>query len=147
MIKNIRHAALVVSDLQRSRNFYEIFLGFTLLKEDVEEGPFIENIVGLPNVRLHWVKLKASNGILIELLKYISPESPGLTLERKNQPSNQLGHSHLAFTVESMAIFISEFKKINGSIVNEPALNPEKTAIVCYIHDPEGNILEIVEEV
>lgn len=144
MIKNIRHAAIVVSDLNKTRHFYEAFFGFTFVKEDIETGPFIERVVGLANVKLHWVKLKTPNGVLIELLKYISPELP--TEKKTKQLSHELGHSHLAFTVGNIAEFISKFKKLNGSIVNEPVLNPEKTAKVCYIHDPEGNILEIVEE-
>lgn len=147
MIKNIRHAAIVVSDLEKSRHFYETFFGFTLVKEDVEEGSFIEKVVGLTNVRLHWVKLKTPNGVLIELLKYISPESPGINHKRENQLANQLGHSHLAFTVGEMNKFVRLFKELGGTVVNDPAMNPEKTALVCYVHDPEGNILEIVEEI
>ena len=145
MIKNIRHAAIVVSDLQKQREFYESFFGFTLVKEDIETGPFIEQVVGLPEVNLQWVKLRTPNGILIELLKYVSPgdQKP----KEKKQHSHQLGHSHLAFTVDNLERFVSEFKARRGEVVNEPAVNPEKTAKVCYIYDPEGNILEIVEEI
>lgn len=144
MIKNIRHAAIVVSDLKKCQEFYESFFGFSLVKEDIETGPFIESVVGLSNVKLHWVKLRTPNGIIIELLQYLSPASPP---KPNKQQSNQLGHSHLAFTVENIDQFIIEFKKRNGVVVNMPMINPENTAKVCYVYDTEENILEIVEEV
>jgi catechol 2,3-dioxygenase-like lactoylglutathione lyase family enzyme len=148
MIKNIRHAAIVVSDLDKSRRFYETFFGFTLVKEDIETGPFIEKVVGLSGVRLHWVKLRMPNGVLLELLKYLSPELPlSANEKRKKQVSNMLGHSHLAFTVDNMDRFIETLEINGGAAVNLPEINLEKSAKVCYIYDPEGNILEIVEEI
>jgi catechol 2,3-dioxygenase-like lactoylglutathione lyase family enzyme len=144
MIKNIRHAAIVVSDLSRTRIFYEEFFGFKLVKEDIETGPFIEKVVGISNVKIHWVKLRTPNGVIIELLKYISPENK---ISKEQQVSNHLGHSHLAFTVESMNDFIERFLAIGGKMINSPMMNPEKTALVCYVFDPEENLLEIVEEI
>ena len=145
MIKNIRHAAIVVRDLNKCLQFYEFFFELERVSDDIEAGSFIEQVVGLEDVKLQWVKLRTPNGVLIELLKYQSPESPHKPIEA--QASHQIGHSHLAFTVDDIRLFNERLVSNGGSIVNPPALNPQGTAIVCYIHDPEGNILEIVQEV
>ena len=37
-------------------------------------------------------------------------------------------------------------KLCGGSLVNSPATAPDGTVRVAYCHDPEGNLLELVEE-
>lgn len=143
MIKNIRHAALVVSNLEKCYEFYGSFFGFKTVSEATETGPFIEKVVGINDVKIKWVKLATPNGVLIELLQYLNPISSPKDHE---QTSNQLGHSHLAFTVGSMDQFVSAFKSRGGVLINNPEVNPTRTAKVCYVRDPEGNLLEIVEE-
>lgn len=143
MIKNIRHLAIVVNDLKKSQDFYESFFGFKKVSEEIESGPFIEKVVGLPNAKIHWVKLATPNGVLIELLKYLNPTNEA---KKPTQIANQLGHSHLAFTVHSMDGFLKAFQSRQGHLVNPPELNPAGTVRVCYAYDPEGNLLEIVEE-
>ena len=59
MIRETRHTGLVVRNLERSLAFYEA-LGLRVWKRDKESGPFIETVVGIPGVRLEWVKLRAS---------------------------------------------------------------------------------------
>lgn len=143
MIVNVRHAAIVVHDLIFMRDFYKSVFGFEVAKEEIETGPFIETVVGLSKVNLHWVKMRMPNNLLLELLKYISPESPQRTQEIT---SNAFGHSHLAFTVSNIELFLKTLVLHGGRVVNQPAKNPAGTVWVCYAKDPEGNILEIVQE-
>ena len=80
---------------------------------------------------------------MIELLQYLShPKQKKI----EPQPSNQLGCSHLAFTVASIENTLSTIQTAGGSLVNQPALNPSGEVQVAYCHDLEGNLLEIVEE-
>ena len=67
--------------------------------EDVEEGPFIDQVTGLDKVKLKWVKMKLPDGSLIELLQY---QHPTQEQKRTKQLSNAKGVSHMAFTVENM---------------------------------------------
>lgn len=144
MIKNLRHVAIVVTDLQKMKNFYEGVFGFVKVSEEIEEGEFIETVVGLSCVRLHWVKLRMSNGLLLELLKYESPESE---IRLKPQQSNTLGYSHIAFTVEGVENFLLKLKNNGCKIINSSIENKARTVRVCYAKDPEGNIIELVEEI
>ena len=90
MIKAVRHTGVVVRDLEKSTEFY-CALGFVEDNQAIEEGDFIDTVVGLQNVKLEWVKLKAPDGYLLELLQYHShPEQKEIAKQR----SNQLGCSH-----------------------------------------------------
>ena len=71
MISSIRHSGIVVRDLQRVADFYRS-LGFIDANSEKEEGDFIEQVTGLKGAKLEWIKLKAPDGNLIELLKYHS---------------------------------------------------------------------------
>jgi catechol 2,3-dioxygenase-like lactoylglutathione lyase family enzyme len=141
MIKAVRHTGIVVRDLEKSAKFY-CALGFVEDNRAIEVGDFIDTVVGLQNTKLEWVKLKAPDGYLLELLQYHShPEQKEIAKQR----SNQLGCSHLAFSVDDIDTVCKEIKKIGGSVVNPPALTNEKKVKVVYCHDNEGNLMEIVE--
>jgi catechol 2,3-dioxygenase-like lactoylglutathione lyase family enzyme len=141
MIKAVRHTGVVVRDLEESTEFY-CALGFVEDNQAIEEGDFIDTVVGMQNVKLEWVKLKAPDGYLLELLQYHShPEQKEIAKQR----SNQLGCSHLAFSVDDIDTVCKEIKKIGGSVVSPPALTNDKKVKVVYCHDNEGNLMEIVE--
>jgi catechol 2,3-dioxygenase-like lactoylglutathione lyase family enzyme len=141
MIKTIRHTGIVVRNLQNSANFYRA-LGFEDVSNAIEEGGFIDQVTGLSNVKLEWIKLKSPDGCLLELLKYHShPKTQLITM----QESNKLGCSHVAFGVENIEKFCKVIKKNGGSIVNFPALTSDKKVKVAYCHDLEGVLIEVVE--
>jgi len=141
MIKDVRHTGIVVRDLEKSAKFY-CALGFIKDSQAIEEGDFIDTVVGLQNTKLEWVKLKAPDGYLLELLQYHSHPEQGRMVKQK---SNQLGCSHLAFSVDGIDAVCENIEKIGGSMVNSPALTNDKKVKVVYCHDNEGNLMEIVE--
>lgn len=143
MILGIRHSGLVVRDLERSLTFY-LALGLTLWKREVENSPFISTVVGIQNVTLEWAKLHAPGGSMVELLQYHShPDVRPL----EKAPSNRLGCSHVAFTVEDIDATCQQIISLGGSAVNAPAMAPNGAVRVAYCHDPDGILMELVEEV
>ncbi|MCV2885439.1 VOC family protein [Aestuariibacter sp. AA17] len=142
MLKNVRHTGIVVQNLEASRSFYTA-LGFEVVSSDVEEGAFIESVTGLRNVKLEWIKMRSSCGFLLELLKYHSHD-----LAPSEIPANVNKHgcSHIAFTVENASMFLEKVCQLGGYMINPPAINPTGQVKVAYCHDPEGVLLEIVEE-
>lgn len=141
MIKSIRHTGIVVRDLKESERFY-CSLGFVKVSGSLEQGSYIDTLVGLKKVKLEWVKLKAPDGYILELLQYHSHQEYKHLIKQK---SNQLGCSHLAFEVDNIDIVCDLIKTLGGGIVNNPALNDNKDAKVVYCHDNEGNLMEMVE--
>ena len=141
MIKAVRHTGIVVRDLEKSMEFY-CALGFVKDNQAIEEGNFIDTVVGLQNTKLEWVKLKAPDGYLLELLQYHShPESTEIT----QQKSNKLGCSHMAFSVDNIDRICEKIEQLGGFVINPPALTNDKKIKVAYCHDLEGVLMEIVE--
>jgi catechol 2,3-dioxygenase-like lactoylglutathione lyase family enzyme len=143
MISKIRHTGIVVRDLEKSLYFY-LNIGFKLSTRQVEQGNFIDQVVGLDGVKVETAKLYSPCGSLLELLQY---HSHSIKKKINNQKSNQLGTSHIALTVESIKSAIVEIVKLGGSKVNDPSLSECGNYLVAYCHDPEGVLLEFVEEV
>ncbi len=143
MILGTRHTGLFVRDLEIAVLFYKA-LGLVVYKRELEYGPFIETVTGMLDAQLEWVKLKAPDGSLVELLQYrIHPDSRPLAMA----PSNKLGCSHIAYTVSDVAKACEQIVRLGGSVVNAPALAPNGHARVAYCHDLDGILLEVVEEV
>lgn len=141
MITKLRHTGIVVRDLNRGVAFYEA-LGFSTWTREIEQGPFLELVVGLAGARVEIAKLKSPCGALLELLQYLSHP---VYRDISPQPSNQLGCSHIALTVDSMDAALEIVQKYGGALVNLPAINHSATVRVAYCHDPEGNLIELVE--
>ena len=143
MILNIRHTGIVVRDLESSLDFYRDLLGLSVWKREKEEGAFIENVVNIPGVCLEWVKLKAPGGSLVELLQYHShPDSQPL----EDQASNRLGCSHIALTVDNLDLIYQQLCEHGSHCKSSPQISPDGKVKMLYCHDPDGTILELVEE-
>ena len=143
MIINIRHTGIVVNDLDLMSKFY-LSLGFVENNRAVEVGNFIDQVVNIPNVKIEWIKLKSPDGSLLELLKY---HSHPVELNLDNLKTNDLGCSHLAYTVTNIEDICKRIKMSGGSVENLPSLSTDGKVKVAYCRDPEGVLLEVVEEI
>lgn len=143
MIINVRHTGIVAHDLERMLDFYRQ-LGFVDENRAVEEGEFIDQVTGFKDTSLEWVKLKAPDGYLLELLQY---HSHPMEKNVSNLNPNQLGCSHMAFTVKDIELACETVINAGGSIVNAAANSPDGKVKVAYCHDPEGVLIELVEVV
>lgn len=148
-VTGIRHTGLVVTDLERSLALYRDALGFTPWRRAVETGPFIEQVTGIPGVELEWVKLKAPDQTMLELLCYRRPPSspsstgaPGAPHQAVNTP----GRLHAAFTVSDVDALFERLPRHGVRCPAPPALSPDGKAKVMYCFDPDGINLELVQE-
>ena len=143
MIVSLRHTGFVVRNLELMLEFY-MKIGFKLSHRDLETGPFISQVVGIDQVEIETAKLSAPCGGVIELLKY---HSHPIEKQVSCQPPNQLGCSHVALTVESIDDTLRWIEKNGGQSLNTGILSHNKQVRVAYCYDPEGNLLEVVENV
>ncbi len=98
MIINVRHAGICVTDLPRAVEFYSA-LGFNEISRDTETGHFIEQVTGIDEVRLEWVKLTAKDGFMLELLQYHSHPKPAKVTMRP--PTSWVVHMSLLLSLIS----------------------------------------------
>lgn len=144
MIIGYRHTGLVVRDIEKSLAFYQDILGFPLWKRTVEKGRYIESVVGISGVVLEWAKLKIPGDTLLELIQYHThPDNHDIP---KIQPSNKIGCSHMAFTVRDIESLYQTLTKRGFHCNSEPQTSPDGLVKVLYCHDPDGIIIEMVEE-
>ena len=70
----IRHIGITVYDLEKMKSFYQDLLGFTIVKEALESGEYINNFYKMKGVEVITVKMKDSrnSGVLLELFQYKS---------------------------------------------------------------------------
>ena len=142
-MKGIRHTGIVVRDLNRAVAFYRDTFGFQPASQDRETGPFISALVGLDDVDVAWVKLTAPDGSMLELLQYHShpddaPHQPA--------PSNKVANAHLALTVTDVDALYQRFQELGLPTHGAPKTAPNGKARALYAHDPDGVILELVQE-
>lgn len=138
MIVNARHIGIIVKDLVVSARFFENILGLERHGHGIEIGLHIDNVVGLNNVNIEWVKFKTGN-CLIELLQYKSHQ-----LEQIKLP--QIGSAHIALTVKNIYDVYEKLNK-NGYICNCcPQQSVDGKAKFMYCNGPDGIVLELVEE-
>ena len=142
----MNHTGFVVSDMERSLEFYQDLLGLKQERNQILEGEFISELAGYPDARLHIVYL--GTGDLrhsVELIQYLNPAgTPAAMPER-----HQVGASHLGVIVDDLNAFYAELSRRGVRFVSPPAIRPGAVYPMaskgCYMQDPDGNWLELLE--
>ena len=142
MIKALRHVGLVVQDIDKAFYFYRDLLGFSIFKDVLESGSFIEHILGIPNVKVRTIKMHCGKEGLLELLHFEDHH-----IASKAKAFTQQGFTHIALTVNNMNALYEHLKKAEVSFVAVPKMSPDGHAKVAFCCDFEGNYVELVEEI
>lgn len=139
---SVRHAGVSVRNLERSLAFYRDALGLVVRAQADEHGPFLEEILGYPGVRVTTVKLSAEQGpTLVELLRYEQP----LPSPASRREVYDFGSSHLAFTVTDLDGLYQRLTQAGVAFRSPPRLAPDGKAKVAFCADPDGTPVELVE--
>ena len=142
-IRRIDHVGIIVEDLPAAKAFF-VDLGLEVQGEGALEGEWLDQIVGLNNVRTAYVFLGMPEGQAnLELIKYYRPsDESGI-----QQPlANTLGIRHIAMVVEDIEAVVAKLKAKGQEIFGE-IQNYEESYKLCYIRGPEGMILELAEQI
>ena len=146
MVTSIRHCAFVVRDIEESLKYYSDILELKVWKRYIEEGPFIDKLTGIENVNLEWVKLVIPEGGLIELIQYHSIPDPVSSHRATMASSNKIGCSHVALTVKDLDSLYNKIVLNGYNCKSEPLIAPGGKAKILYCHDPDGAILELIQD-
>ena len=141
----IHHSGVVVSDLDRSIDFYVNVLGLTLLTEPGQPmcGDRVEHMVETPGAVLKGVLLKVGDAA-IELHQYIAPESPS----DKPPVPFALGAQHVALLVRDIVAERGRIEARGGTFSTIINVNDGGHAAglrTSFIKDPDGVRIELVE--
>ena len=140
MILGFRHAGIVVEDMERSLAFYCEKLGFKVVNQQDECGPYIDYLLQIASAQVTTVKLAAPDGSMIELLKFSRPMGP----IRKHEIFEHC-LSHVAFTVDDIDGMYEKLME-EGVSFKAPPLVSQEGRKVCFMLDPDNTWIELVQE-
>ena len=143
MLKSFHHTGFVVRDLDTSAAFYSEVMGLEETTRMEVDGEFPERVVGLKGAHLKVALLDLGNGHILELVEYVYPPSAEGEMKR-----NDLGASHLAFTVENIEEYYSTMSQNGLRFTGPPPSLTQDGELVLkavYAQDPDGNWLEFME--
>lgn len=145
-LQAIHHAGLIVSDLDRSIYFYHDILGLPFANEPTYwfEGPALATGVGVPQAKLRQVCFWVGDKSQMELIEY--SEQP--TYNGGPVPNNHRGAAHVCFRVEDIVAKKAELEArgvVFYSDINVVDEGPLSGWRWCYLSDPDGLALELVQ--
>lgn len=140
MIIGMHHTGFVVSNIDASVAFYRDAVGLTLIGRRERDGGPISQILGYENTHIKIAEFHYGNGHMLELIEYVNP--PGA--ESHIQERNGFGASHIAFEVDDI---FTAYERLIGS--GAKRLNPPIEIVEgkkgCYLQDPDGNWVELLQ--
>jgi len=142
-VRNIRHFGIVVRDMERSLAFYRDLLGMEIRNRKEERGPYLDTLLGVKNGEILTVKLSSGGGSsLLELIEFSSPKDT----DPRSLAVNSVGPTHIALSVGDLGALMAALKKKGTRFLSEPIASPDGKVRLVFCRDPDGNLVELVEE-
>jgi catechol 2,3-dioxygenase-like lactoylglutathione lyase family enzyme len=129
------HIGLCVTDLERSRRFYEEVFGFRSAFELRTEGPETPQLLRLdPPVVLDAVYLSL-DGLLLELLAFDQSATP----PAHARVLNESGLTHISLFVEDLDVVLAAVPKCGGRVREDTNIG-----VAVFVEDPDGQAIEVI---
>ena len=142
-IKKMEHTSVVVDDLAAAIVFFTE-LGMTIAGKAPIDGPWVDRINNLENVRVDIVMMQTPDGHgRLELTKFHSPKL--VKLEPAIAPPNALGLRSIMFAVENVDDTVARLRATGAELVGQVAQYEDKYRL-CYLRGPAGIIVALAEE-
>ncbi|HEX2054109.1 MAG TPA: VOC family protein [Actinomycetota bacterium] len=142
-LRRMDNVLIVVNDLEAVKAFF-LEVGLELEGETTVEGPSVDRLVGLHNVRATLVLMRTPDGHgRIELDKFHTPEA--IRTGPANAPVNALGIRRIMFLVDDIDELIARLLAHGAELVGEVVQYGE-TYRLAYVRGPEGIIIALSEQ-
>jgi catechol 2,3-dioxygenase-like lactoylglutathione lyase family enzyme len=142
-LQRMDNVLIVVDDLEAAKSFF-VALGMELEGETTVEGPSVDRLVGLENVRSEIAMMRTPDGQgRIELDKFHAPAA--VRVEPENAPVNTLGIRRIMFAVDDIEEVLARLRTHGAELLGE-VVQYEDTYRLCYIRGPEGILIALAEQ-
>ena len=142
-LQRMDNVLIVVDDLEAAKAFFAE-LGMELEGEATNEGPSVDQVVGLNDVRCDIAMMRMPDGHgRIELAKFHTP--PAVRAEPENAPANALGIRRIMFAVDDVDDVVGRLRRHGGELVGEIA-QYEDSYRLCFLRGPEGIIIGLAAQ-
>lgn len=131
----LNHVGLCVTDLDRSRRFYEALFGFETARSlDVPDRPTdrllqIEAPLGMTALYLR------KDGFTLELMAFDREGNP----PSRSRPVNEPGLTHLSFSVDDVRAAAARAAELGGEV-----LEATDVGAALFVRDPDGQLIELL---
>ena len=142
-LQRMDNILIVVEDLEAAKAFFAE-LGMELDGEATNEGPWVDQVVGLDDVRADIAMMRTPDGHGgIELAKFHTP--PAIRAEPECAPVNTLGMRRIMFAVEDIDDVVDRLRSHGAELVGELA-QYEDIYRLCFVRGPDGIIIGLAEQ-
>jgi catechol 2,3-dioxygenase-like lactoylglutathione lyase family enzyme len=143
-IHRMDNVLIVIDDLEAAKSFF-IELGLELEGETQVEGPSVDGLIGLKDVRATLVFMRTPDGRgRIELDKFHTPDA--IRFGPVDAPVNTLGIRRIMFAVEDLDAVVARVRAHGAELVGE-VVQYGDTYRLAYIRGPEGITVGLSEQV
>lgn len=142
MIVDMHHVVLLVTEFDRSMDFYTRVLGFEQVSSDVDRrGDFLDAMFGVEGVVIK-LGLVRAGGEIIEIIQPLEPS----VLVSSDASANAFGIARIGFEVDDIEATVAEFQsrgvEFVGDIVDMTRGHYAGGQVV-FFRDPDGILLEL----
>jgi catechol 2,3-dioxygenase-like lactoylglutathione lyase family enzyme len=142
-VQRLDNIGVVVEDLDAAKAFF-VELGMELEGETRVEGPWVDHVVGLDDVRADIAMMRTPDGHgRLELTKFHTPSAVGA--DQADAPPNTLGIRRVMFAVDDIDDVVARLRTHGAELVGEVA-RYEDIYRLCYLRGPAGMIVALAEE-
>jgi catechol 2,3-dioxygenase-like lactoylglutathione lyase family enzyme len=142
-LQRMDNVLIVVEDLDAAKAFFAE-LGMELEGEATNEGPWVDRIIGLENVRADLAMMRTPDGHgRVELTKFHTP--PAVTPEPRDAPVNTLGLRRIMFAVEDVDDVVARLRNHGAELVGEIEQYKDIYRL-CFVRGPEGILIGLAEQ-
>lgn len=130
------HTGQVVTDLERSKRFYQEVLGFKLWYEFNPPDELATKLCSLKaplGIKTCFLTL---DGFVLELIHYAEP---GVTTAHRPRAMNEPGLTHISLAVDDVRATANKAVAYGGQI-----LEASDIGVGLIIRDPDGQLLELL---
>jgi catechol 2,3-dioxygenase-like lactoylglutathione lyase family enzyme len=142
-LKRMDNVLIVVDDLEAAKAFFAE-LGMELDGETTVEGPWVDSVIGLNDVRADIATMRTPDGHgRVELSKFHRP--PAVRAGPESAPANTLGIGRIMFAVDDIDEVVARLRSHGAELVGE-IVQYEDVYRLCYLRGPEGIVIGVAEQ-
>jgi lactoylglutathione lyase len=130
------HTGQVVTDLERSKEFYQQVFGFKFWYEISPPDDLTAKLNGLTPPLGVTASYLTLDGFVLELMHY---SAPGVVAPFRSRTMNEPGLTHLSISVADVRATAELATAHGGEIIEESDLG-----VALFIRDPDGQLLELL---
>ncbi len=130
------HTGHVVTDLERSKRFYQEVLGFRPWYELSPPDDPTARLCGLEPPLGVTASYLTLDGFVLELMHYAAP---GATAPARRRTMSEPGLTHLSISVEDVRATAGRAAEYGGEVLEETDVG-----VALFMRDPDGQLIELL---